>query len=69
MQKIFFERRTTDDGPKTDEKTSDEKNLDEKNSDEKNLDEKIWPKKNGGQGTGARHGRCGGKAQVINGDS
>ena len=26
-------------------------------------------KKNGGQGTGARHGRCGGKARVINGDS
>ena len=25
--------------------------------------------KNGGQGTGARHGRCGGKARVINGDS
>ena len=27
-------------------------------------DEKNW-----GQGTGARHGRCGGKARVINGDS
>ena len=25
--------------------------------------------KNGGQGTGARHGRCGGKARVIIGDS
>ena len=35
----------------------------------KNLDEKIWPRKNGGHGTGARHGRCGGKARVINGDS
>ena len=56
--------RTTDDGPTTYEKTSDEKN-----SDEKNLDEKFWQKKNEGQGTGARHGRCGGKARVINGDS
>ena len=45
------------------------KNLDEKNSNEKNSDEKIRTKKNGGQGTGARHGRCGGKARVINGDS
>ena len=35
----------------------------------KKLDEKIWTKKNWGQGTGARHGRCGGKARVINGDS
>ena len=26
-------------------------------------------KRNWGQGTGARHGRCGGKARVINGDS
>ena len=51
------------------EKNFRSKNSDEKNSDEKNLDEKIWPKKNGGQGTGARHGRCGGKARVINGDS
>ena len=53
--------RPTDDGPTTNEKTSDEKNLDEKNSDEKNSDEK--------KKLGARHGRCGGKARVINGDS
>ena len=65
----------TDDERMTNEKKTDEKIRTKKISDEKkfcqknfrpktNLDEKNW-----GQGTGARHGRCGGKAWVINGDS
>ena len=49
-------------------KNSDEK-IPTKKFRRKNLDEKKWTKKNWGQGTGARHGRCGGKARVINGDS
>ena len=53
----------TDDGPTTDEK------IGRKKFGRKNSDEKIRTKKNWGQGTGARHGRCGGKARVINGDS
>ena len=75
--------RRTDDGRKNfGQKNSDEKiptkKFRRKKSDEKiptkkfrrkNSDEKIWTKKNWGQGTGARHGRCGGKARVINGDS
>ena len=40
-----------------------------KNSDKKIPTKKFRTKKNWGQGTGARHGRCGGKARVINGDS
>ena len=77
-------RRTdgrTDDGRTTDRRRTKKiqtKKFRQKNSDEKiptkkfrrkNSDEKIWTQKNWGQGTGARHGRCGGKAQVINGDS
>ena len=54
----------TDDGPTTDEKIG-RKKFGRKNSDEKKSDEK----KNWGQGTGGRHGRCGGKARVINGNS
>ena len=50
------------------QKNSDEK-IPTKKFRRKNLDEKKWTKKNWGQGTGARHGRCGGKARVINGDS
>ena len=60
--------RRTDDGPTTDEKNSDEK-IPTKKFRRKNSNETIWTKKNWGQGTGARHGRCGGKARVINGDS
>ena len=57
---IFDDGRRTDDGPTTDEKTSDEKN-----SDEIIRTKKFGRKKNWGQGTGARHGRCGGKARVT----
>ena len=78
------DRRRTDDGRKKfgrenfGRKKIGRKKFGRKNSDEKiptkkfrrkNSDEKIWTKKNWGQGTGARHGRCGGKARVINGDS
>ena len=64
-------RRTTDGRRTDDERTTDEKNSDEKilakKFRRKNSDEKIWTKKNWGQGTGARHGRCGGKARELSG--
>ena len=41
------------------------KKSDEKNSDEKIPTKKFRTKKNWGQGTGARHGRCGAKARVT----
>ena len=50
------------------QKNSDEK-IPTKKFRRKNLDEKIPTKKNWGQSPGARHGCCGGKAQVIIGDS
>ena len=65
---VKFDRQA-DDGPTTDEKNSDDNIRTKKFGRKKNLVKKIWTKKNWGQGTGARHGRCGGKARVINGDS
>ena len=61
--------RRTDDGRTTDERTDDGPATDEKNSDEKIRTKKFGRKKMGGKARGARHGRCGGKARVINGDS
>ena len=61
------EGRWTDDGRTTDRRRT--KKIQTKKFRRKNSDETIWTKKNWGQGTGARHGRCGGKARVINGDS
>ena len=71
-------RRTDDGRKKFRQKNSNKKipttkiqrtNSDKKSPTKKFSDEKIRTKKNWGQGTGARHGRCGGKARVINGDS
>ena len=59
--------RTTDDGRRTDDGR---KNIGRKKFGRKKFGrKKFGRKKNWGQGTGARHGRCGGKARVINGDS
>ena len=69
------------DGRTTDERTTNEKKSDEKVRTKKNSDEKKITKKNFGRKKiqskqfsdekklGARHGRCGGEARVINGDS
>ena len=59
--------RTTDDGRRT---YDGRKNIGRKKLRRKKFErKKFGRKKNWGQGTGARHGRCGGKARVINGDS
>ena len=59
------ERRTDDGRKKNRTKKIRRKNSDKKIPTKKFGRKKIGRKKNWGQGTGARHGRCGGKARVT----